>query len=293
MQRADEFYANPPRNYVRNIAKVDWLCLAFEANYKPDFTYIGELHPFWEFVYVLSDSVCVSADDRIYRLNEGDIIFHKPMEFHRIWAVDNIPPHVFIMSFSLDGDIIGKLEHRVVSLSSEQKTEMLRLLNYLKKNTSHTRTPNHVTYFFTSWNDSISQNIANRLESLLLTFENIDKSIEKNEYIYDEIKTYRQILNILSENVYTWISLDDIAKKCNLGKSQIKKIFADNSPTPIHKYFIRLKIGEAMTLLLSGFSVEETSDKLEFSSPNYFSTVFKRETGVSPHFYKKNNRLVN
>ena len=103
---------------------------------------------------------------------------------------------------------------------------------------------------------------------------------------------YKQIINILTENVRTWISLDDIAKQCHISKPQLKRIFAANSPTPIHKYFIRLKIAEAMMLLLSGLSVTETSEKLEFSNPNYFGKVFKRETGITPFNYKKNNRLV-
>lgn len=292
MKKAQYSFNHIKPNFITNTVKVDCIYSAFEANYKPDFTYIGEFHPYWEFVYVLSGSVCASGDERIYRLNAGDMIFHKPMEFHRIWAVDNIPPHIFIMSFSLDGETANKLENNVFTLTDNQKTKLMDLFNYLKEDTSYSTNDHNVTYFLKNWADATPQNIANRLEAFLLTFENNDELILKKEYSYGELKVYKQILNILSENVHTWITLDDIAKQCNISKSQLKRLFAANSPTAIHKYFIRLKIVEAITLLLSGLSVVETSEKLEFSSPNYFSTVFKRETGMSPLDYKRNNRLV-
>ena len=44
---------------------------------------------------------------------------------------------------------------------------------------------------------------------------------------------------------------------------------------------------EAIKLLASGMTVSEVAEKLEFSSPNYFSMAFKKETGTSPFEYKK------
>ncbi|MBQ9940468.1 MAG: helix-turn-helix transcriptional regulator [Clostridia bacterium] len=56
----------------------------------------------------------------------------------------------------------------------------------------------------------------------------------------------------------------------------------------IHEYILKNKIFLAKQMLRDGFSVTETSDKLSFSSQNYFSTAFKREVGISPGKYKIN-----
>ena len=59
---------------------------AFKKKFENEYYFVGEMHNFWELVYVTEGSLFVSEDNRIYKLNEGDIIFHKPMEFHKIWV---------------------------------------------------------------------------------------------------------------------------------------------------------------------------------------------------------------
>ncbi|MBQ8588291.1 MAG: helix-turn-helix transcriptional regulator [Clostridia bacterium] len=290
MKKAHEYTRKINRKFIRNSVRVECICTAFETNYNTDFYFSGEFHPFWEFVYVLSDCIGVSGDSRIYRLNEGDIIFHKPMEFHRLWAVDDIKPRLFIMSFYIEGSLLKKLENGVFSLNDNQKHKIIELLDYLKKYTIIENDNKQVTHFLNNWDHGcISQNVANRLEAFLLSFGEDDGLNIKKEYSHEEIRTYKQIITILTENIDTWITLDELANRCNISKSQLKRVFAETSPTGIHRYFVRLKIAEAMKLLLSGLSVVETAEALGFSSPNYFSTVFKRETGTTPLNYKRNH----
>ena len=53
------------------------------------------------------------------------------------------------------------------------------------------------------------------------------------------------------------------------------------------QYFTRLKMAKAIKYLKEGYSVGEVADMLSFSSLNYFSAVFKKETGVPPGVYKQ------
>ena len=55
------------------------------------------------------------------------------------------------------------------------------------------------------------------------------------------------------------------------------------------KYFNQLKINRAILFLKAGHSVSHIANNMGFSSPGYFSIVFKRETGMLPLEYKKNN----
>ena len=68
--------------------------------------------------------------------------------------------------------------------------------------------------------------------------------------------------------------------------SYLKRTFAKYAGLGVHQYFLKTKILCASHMLKSGKSITETADALSFSSPNYFSTVFKREMGVTPHFYR-------
>ena len=71
----------------------------FTREWDTNYYFQGEMHNFWEMVYVPFGEVAVSEDERVYELKAGDIIFHKPMEFHKIWARGQEGPRVCIMSF--------------------------------------------------------------------------------------------------------------------------------------------------------------------------------------------------
>ena len=49
-----------------------------------DFDYSGEKHAGWEFVYVESGKVCVGVEGASYILKKGEMVCHKPYEFHRL-----------------------------------------------------------------------------------------------------------------------------------------------------------------------------------------------------------------
>ena len=77
------------------------------------------MHNFWELVYVTEGSVFVSEDSRVYELSEGDIIFHKPMEFHQINA-DEPGLEIFICSFKMSGELTYKFKRAVFELVPEE-----------------------------------------------------------------------------------------------------------------------------------------------------------------------------
>ena len=99
------------------------------------------------------------------------------------------------------------------------------------------------------------------------------------------------IIKILENNVCSQLSIQEIADMCNISVSLVNKIFARYSSGGIHKYFLKLKIIKAIELLSDGIEISQISERLAFNNQNYFSLVFKRETGLSPLNYKKKHFL--
>ena len=64
-----------------------------------DYAFLGETHDFWECLYVMDGEVCVSADERVYNLSTGQMIFHKPQELHKFHVVSESGAFLFIFSF--------------------------------------------------------------------------------------------------------------------------------------------------------------------------------------------------
>lgn len=269
---------------------VECLMSAFEARYDPDFNFTGEYHDFWEAVYIISSKAGVSADDKIYSLSRNDIIFHKPMEFHRIWAIEGKPVHAFIFSFRLSGILADKLKNKVIRLNEYQTESMKELMDAFAENAVLNADISDRAYdrLLHNWRDDEPMNMIIKCRTELLLLDIIKAEISpKEQFTSRSADIYRRLIQIMKENIREDLSVSDIAQKCNFSSAYIKKIFAEFSDCGIHTYFQKLKIKEAIVLLESGMSVGEVSERLSFSNSNYFAMCFKREMGCSPTKYLK------
>lgn len=73
------------------------------------YVFSGERHDFWEFVYMDKGSAEIGADDVTFVLNEGEAVFHKPGEFHTIWAGGEKAPDIVVISFVCDSKAMAAL----------------------------------------------------------------------------------------------------------------------------------------------------------------------------------------
>lgn len=273
---------------IENEITITALISAFEKVVEGGFFFKGEHHEHWEMVYVISGQIGVSANEKIFKLSEGEIIFHKPWEFHKIWSETENIAQVFIMAFKITGSLAKTLENCVLKLSDTQQHILHLMISAFQAcnvEPALVRFPD----FFNNWN--LSSNAAiqiakNYAEILFLDIiQNQNKP--KRAYKTRTSEIYQQIIGIMEEHISDWITIDDIAKKCNFSTAYIKKVFAKYSDCGIHNYFLKLKLQRAVIFLKNGKSIQQTSNLLSFSSTNYFSVVFKREFGMSPRNYIK------
>lgn len=272
-----EYTAYPMEKYFDICAIIS----AFEYTYGRNHYFEGEAHDFWEFVCVIDGSIDVISDDHIYELGKNQIIFHRPLEFHRLWSANGTSPHLLIMSFQTAHSF--KIKRAVYSLRDEMVKELQKLINLAEN-----------IFIF----DDICvvdqkedrkidlQIFIDRLEVLILT-------ILKEEVTFDtRIKSgisagnYEMILTVLKKNLHRKLSLNQIAEMCSMSKSNLKKTFSKYTDRGVIEYFNYLKVLEGIRLLKHGMAVGEISRALGFTEQNYFSQVFKRVTGVSPTNYR-------
>lgn len=269
---------------AKRLITIDGFVSCFERNMDDHYVFSGEMHDFWELMYVEEGSVCVSADENILNLNSNDIIFHKPMELHKFNT--EVRAKIFVISFSLSGELRKKLQNSSLTLSASQKDMLKGIISLLRRN-AQLGDNDYVEYIHTLEGDPlICQQVASLCESFFISL------CKENTPIIDhprsfETEMFRSAVLMMDENIYDWISAEQIAKKLNVSVSYLKKIFAKYAGLGIHKYFLKSKITLACRLLRRGMSVCEVSEKLAFSSHNYFSTVFKRETGRLPSEFRK------
>lgn len=271
---------------VNNLVTLEYL------NLSPEFTYPEEVHDFYEFAFVDSGSLICSADGVKTVLTKNDFFFITPGVKHNYSIMKNAAAAVFVVCFNCKSDIIELIKGKT-SLNDKDKRLIAKILSesqkafrfpFVKKLT-----------LLESPVFGAQQLIENAIEEVIISLLR-GKLASNNDVkmvmsgIELENRLLEDVVNILNENLYGEICLDDICKKTFYSKTYLNNVFKKNTGSSIIHYYITQKINEGKKLLRQGLSVKEVSDKLHFNSPNYFSKAFKKQTGVSPAEYKQSIR---
>ena len=258
----------------------------FRIHYASGFAFPGEAHNFWECVYVLKGGICVSADERVYNLEDGDIIFHKPLEFHKFNVNSENGADLLIFSFTAEGPLTGWLRDKVFRLSDYQQSLITSLIAFMETKSAADDVGQPEHYFLSAFGriPYYSQMVITYLNHLLLSLA--DESTIASVSSAPDAVTFSKAISYLNSNVHRQPSVLEIARFSNISETGLKRIFEKYAGISVHRYLLKLKIKAAMELLKDGENVSNVSERIGFGSQSYFSKAFKRETGVSPSDFK-------
>ena len=264
---------------------VKGLVTAFSEKIKDGYNFRGEMHNFWELVCIWEGKAIVSEDDRVYELGAGNVIFHKPMEFHKIRVEKGSYARMMVISFYANDSAFERLGDGVFELDAEKKNHLEEVFSLIEE------------YFDLNFYveqkaepDPVGEKITYlNFELFLLSILSAESRSNARQSSQSAIN-YKNIIDVMKDNIDKNLSASEIAAMCNLSESNVKKIFAKYTDGGVIKHFNRLKIKRAMRLLKAGHSVSETSDMLGFLNPSYFAVVFQREAGELPSHYRQSQK---
>lgn len=252
---------------------------AFDFKWDNSFSNDGEYHNFWEAVAVMEGEIEVVEDERVYNLISGDIVFHKPMEFHRIKSVNNGCARVLILTFMNTGKLPDKLSDGVFSLSGSELKQYCEIFNNISDslNVSQDNFYNRAEALFS-------------LSAFLIKLTEIHKPFERISSFYRATE-YRKIVTVMNEHISDNLTLSQIAGLSAVSVSTVKKLFSDFAGISPKKYYSQLRANEALNMLKEGLSVADVSLNLNFSSPNYFTHFFYGQFGFLPSKYRQKSHF--
>jgi transcriptional regulator GlxA family with amidase domain len=74
-----------------------------------------------------------------------------------------------------------------------------------------------------------------------------------------------------------------------MGYSSFRKAFKQITGESPNQYHLNLRLNRAKDLLMTTIlNINEIADQTGFESVFYFSKLFKKKNGVSPHNFRKN-----
>lgn len=125
-------------------------------------------------------------------------------------------------------------------------------------------------------------------ELLYLYFTDAGRSM-RNRGDYNRLLPARRMLDAhYREELHT----SDLAELCGLSETHFRRLFLRVFGCTPTEYRLRRRIVKAKDYLISGqYSVSEAARAVGFSDPNYFTRVFRAQTGISPTEYLEDQSI--
>lgn len=275
------------KTLLENSITIDNVYTVHYFEYIKDFVYPGEFHDFWEIVYADKRSLILTAGNENIRLEVGQLFIHRPGEFHNVKPDYKSTANSVIITFDCDSKELDEVAGRVINCSSDDK----RILGGIIREASDAfETPlgDPYTEQMECSNDrdfGALQMIKIYIEQLLISLIRQDQKNTSYKKTHNS-KLLTDICDFLAEKIGSDLHFDDIADKFNISPSVVKKTFREQLGCGAMEYFTKLKIDAAKQMILENdLNFTEIADKLCFKNSQYFSTVFKRVTGMTPKEY--------
>lgn len=255
--------------------------------YTKDFAYSGEIHDFWEIVYADKQNMYITAGAEEILLPMGHLYIHRPNEFHNIRCDGVKAANSVIVSFDCACQQLMNIAGMVIAAGHEEKTLLGAII---KEATKAFSTPLGLAYTremrkSESGPFGAQQLIRIYLEQLLIFLIRGNRRTlpvqkpEKNTLLIG-------ICDYLEKHVEEPLRFADVRAYFNVSASVIKKTFREHMDCGVMEYFTRLKIDAAKEMIRSSeLNFTEIADRLSFNTSQYFTTVFRRVSGMTPTEY--------
>lgn len=275
---------------LKNILNISRIVTLYYYDFSPSYRTNGEAHDFWEIVYVDSGELELRGGDRIHHLKSGEMIFHKPNEFHSVMGDGVHKSSVFIITFECRSPAMQYFGERVINVPKGLRGQMQHLIEECARNFQFSQIPLEQ---LAGAPIGGLQMIRNYLECFLISLMregNGDRGnrtmlFTSKEHLEDSLA--EDMIAYMKNRVHSTIRLEEMSRHFHFGVSTLCGIFKKNTGKTILHFFLEMKINEAKRMLHEEHSsISEISETLGFESPQYFSRMFHRYAGISPRDFR-------
>ena len=271
--------------------------------YMSDFSFPGESHDFWELVCVDRGEIDALAGDRRLTLKKGNILFHKPNEFHNVLTNGKVSPSLVVIGFECHSPAIKSFEDQLMSVQDTEKELMAQII-VEARNTFSGRLddPYQEELIFNSepLTFGSAQLISHYLEQLMIhlyrRYFSYSLPVRSSRFLAEASSgndTYNRIVRYMEEHLGERMTIDRICRDNLVGRSQLQKLFRDTKGCGVIEFFSMMKIDTAKQMIRDNqLNFTQIADRLGYNSIHYFSRQFKQITTMTPPEYATSIRLL-
>lgn len=277
---------------------IDKLYSMHYFEYMNDFVFDGETHDFWEFLCVDKGEVSVTADDREYQLKKGDIIFHRPNEFHSVRCNGKSAPNLVVIAFECVSPAMNFFEQKQLVINEHEQNLLGKIIQesrrtfegrldnpYQTKLIISDSAPFGGEHLIRNYIEQLLISLIRRYNFALLPKEQLPGTTKLTAHNADN-ELYEKIIHYMEEHITENIAIEQLCKDTLIGRSKAQRLFHERHNCGVINYFSAMKITAAKELIRSNsMNFTQISEHLGYTSIHYFSRQFKKTTGMTPSEY--------
>lgn len=268
--------------------------------YMNDFSFVGESHDFWEFICVDKGEVGVTSGSNFSVLKKGEIAFHQPNEFHNVRATGSSAPNLVVISFeckSLDMDFFRQRTFKVDDTERNLLADIIietrrsfdcRLDDPYLQNMPLKDTDNYDSQqLIKLYLEHFLIHLKRRYSNPVVLRKKIPKATTaKSTKRKGDAETFNRVVDYLETCLACHVTIEQICQNNLIGRSQLQRIFKEQTSLGVIEYFSNMKINAAKEMIRTNqMNFSQIAEHLGYSSIHYFSRQFKKITGMSPTDY--------
>lgn len=261
-----------------------------------DFIFHGERHNFWELLYVDKGDAEVMADSNGYKLAQGDLIFHKPNEFHSVWANKKTAPNIIVITFICNSEAMKFFEGKIYSIGDSEKNILGNIVKEgFKAFLPPFNDPMQNTLIRNSESSFASEQLIKiYLQILLINLVRKNMQLQMGERLSTIAKErteediIKRLESYLMEKTECNMNLQDICSFMKMSRTHLVTLFKSKKGMGVIEFYKKLKIEKAKVYIREEcLNLTEISQKLGYGSIHSFSRHFSKVTDMSPSEYAK------
>lgn len=244
-------------------------------------------HNHYEFYFFLDGDTNYNVGSEKFHLKKGDFLIIKPGVLHFpevkfsgenntyerfvIWASDT-----YINELSVRDDGILKVFSKITKKDlchfrpdTKNKTIILNILEDMTAEMDE----KSIGYRFAI--ESLFMQLIIRLCRVIST-----RNTFRQETVSPDL--YSSIIRYIHSHIKEPLSIEDLSSHFFVSRSYISRIIKEHLNTSVHKYIVRVKIENALTMVRCGASLTSTAEEYGFDNYSTFYRECRRIYGKSP-----------
>ena len=239
-------------------------------------------HSGYKLFFILRGSVIFFVDDKEVYLKKNQFLIIPPFAKHRSLYTEfekTLRCEIQFMPEYLDPevlDIITSLEKDgIVRDIPQQYMEQLQF--YFTQMNTYQKNPEY------PYSSLMLKTLLTSVSILLLHYS-VSGGGQRIKNVNNSVK---QAIDFINENYHKSITPKMLAENLFVSERTLYRLFKENIGLTITEYINYVRIINAKRLMTdTAFSITDIAYHCGFNDSSYFSTVFKKCTGISPRIYR-------